>query len=204
MELKIIGSEVELAGFLKALGTSTIQMPSMNIVPSVKTEPVKTLELDNKEYVPIKVAIEKFNVCRQTLINYSNIGMPHKRLDNGKKDFVFCLEDIEPWINSYRKRHPRKKSVKKPVAKTPFSKWKAELTSMCREAGKDEGKMLSLTYKYMTKRYGIVWEQSKKDFFKAKGYSPSSTCQIAYWLEDNNKALTGLTKGCLATVLKEN
>ena len=214
MELRIIGNEIELAGFLKALGTATLQVqPEEHIVPAIVEESkvlpkidrvmVKPINDDGKLYIPTKDAMTHFNLCRQTLINYTHAGMPHKR--EGKY-FLFCLDDIEPWIKSYQSASNKSKShlnkSKKKLDISKFAKWKSNLTKMCRDVNKDEGKMLSLTYKYMTKNYGIVWEQSKKDFYHENGYTPASTCQIAYWLESKKPAYKNLTQSCLYTVLK--
>ena len=198
MELKIIGSELELAGFLKALGSVTTKLQPIDIVQEIE----HSLEKKDKEYMTTSEVAKHFKLCSQTIINYKNAGMPH--ITNGKA-FMYCLEDIEPWIKKHQKIHKARgrKKASKPKAKTPFGQWKSELSKMCHDVGKDEGKMLSLTFKYMTKNYGIVWEQSKRDFFNANKYLPTSTCQIAYWLESTKPAYKNLTKSCLATVIKE-
>ena len=74
---------------------------------------------------------------------------------------------------------------------------------MCLDAGKDVGKMLSLTYKYMTKNYGIVWEQEAKEFTAANGHKPYSTSQLAHWLEHKRPAYKNLTMACMSSVIKE-
>lgn len=211
MELRIVGNEIELAEFLKALGTSTLQIqkevPAIveesKVLPKIDRTIVKPINDDGKLYIPMKDAMTHFNLCRQTLINYTHAGMPHKR--EGRY-FLFCLDDIEPWINNRHSVNKKSQShINKPkkVDASKFAKWKSVLSKMCRDANKDEGKMLSLTYKYMTKNYGIVWEQSKKDFYHENGYTPASTCQIAYWLESKKPAYKNLTQSCLYTVLKQ-
>ena len=67
----------------------------------------------------------------------------------------------------------------------------------------DEGKLLSNTYKYMTKVYGIVWPQLNKDFYQMYHRKPVSTLEVAYALEQNNKVYTKLLESCLDTVIKE-
>jgi hypothetical protein len=56
----------------------------------------------------------------------------------------------------------------------------------------------------MTKVYGIVWDQANKDFYKSEGRKPTSTLEVIYKMQQNNKVYTNLLEGCLDTVIKES
>ena len=226
MELRIVGDAIELAEFLKALGTSTLQIKKPeSIVANVDTvdtakdtvkatvkstvKPVastglsfipSTLEEDGKIYIPLSDIAKRYGKTRQTIINWSHAGLPCTR--HGKF-FYFCVDDVDAWIAEHHGKNGVKYSKKRKMSETAFAQWKLVLTDMCRDANKDEGKMLSLTYKYMTKNYGIVWEQFKKDYYKSEGHYPHSTSQLAYWIECSNPIHRGLTASCLRTVLSE-
>lgn len=227
MELRIVGDAIELAEFLKALGTSTLKIREPeSIVANVDTvdtakdtvkatakntiKPVTDTKLsfvtpsfkdaNNKDYVPIMQVANKYGKCRQTIINWTHEGMPVRKLG---KCFYYCMDEVDAWVAEHQGKNGVKYSKKRKMSETAFAQWKSVLTNLCREANKDEGKMLSLTYKYMTKNYGIVWEQFKKDYYKSEGHYPHSTSQLAYWVECSNPVHRGLTASCLQTVLSE-
>lgn len=208
MELRIVGDAIELADFLKALGTSTLQIKQPeSIVANIDTVADTKLSFvppsitdGDKEYVSIMQVANKYGKCRQTIINWTHAGMPVRKLG---KCFYYCMDDVDAWVKEHHGKNGVKYSKKRKMNETAFAQWKSVLTNMCREANKDEGKMLSLTYKYMTKSYGIVWEQFKKDYYKSEGHYPHSTSQLAFWLECSNPVHRGLTASCLQTVLSE-
>lgn len=214
MELRIVGDAIELAEFLKALGTSTLRIKQPeNVVANIDTvdtiKPVTDTKLSfvppsikdgDKDYVPIMDVANKYGKCRQTIINWTHEGMPVRKLG---KCFYFCMDDVDAWVAEHHGKNGVKYSKKRKMSETAFAQWKLVLTNMCRDANKDEGKMLSLTYKYMTKNYGIVWEQFKKDYYKSEGHYPHSTSQLAFWIECSNPVHRGLTASCLQTVLSE-
>lgn len=211
MELRIVGDAIELAEFLKALGTSTLKVTQPEtIVADVDTvKPAtdtrlsferSTVKDEDKVYVPLMHVANKYGKCRQTVINWTHEGMPFRKQGRG---FYFCIDDVDAWIAEHHGKNGVKYSKKRKMSETAFAQWKSVLTDMCRDANKDEGKMLSLTYKYMTKNYGIVWEQFKKDYYKSEGHYPHSTSQLAFWIECSNPVHRGLTASCLQTVLSE-
>ena len=202
MELRICGTEQELAEFLKALGTAKVIANAVVDKPKVISKLVDTKYLANK-----------YGITGQAIRNYIKKGMPHKMIDN---NYQYNESDACKWIDNYISTHASKSRGKKYHTKavsvipkikikseSDYTKWKSELTEMCRAKGKDEGKALSLVFKYITKNYGVVWDQVKKEFKEANGYYPKSTTRMAYWLELNQPVYKNLVAACLDTVLKE-
>lgn len=201
MELRIVGTEIELAEFLKALGTAKV------IANAVIEKP--------KVLVDTKYLANKYSLTGQAIRNYAKKGMPHKIVDNG---YQYDEADASEWIDNYISTHESKtrgkkyhskgisvkpKKIKVVVNESDYTKWKASLMETCRMANMDFGKSLNLVYKYMTKNYGIVWEQEKKDFKADNGYYPKSTTQLAFWLEQTRPAYKNLVASCLDTIIKE-
>jgi hypothetical protein len=161
-----------------------------------------------KEVSTKEIAIV-LGVGESTIFTFRTKGMPYKEIPSdcatGKPIYRYNVKDCTEWYKEYKERK-NKSSVEntpKPIDEMSYAAWKTDINSLCRLYGFDVGKMLSLTYKYMTKTYGIVWDQEAKDFFKANGHSPASTSQIAFWLESNKPAYKNLTISCLTTILKE-
>lgn len=210
MELKICGTEQELAEFLKALGTAKVITKAVVDKPKVvaKNAPTKI----PKGYVDTIALTKKYNLSGQAIRNYTRKGMPFIKIESkvgGSPKFMYNPSEVDEWITQYQKDHisknrgtkyPRK--IKVVVTESEYTKWKAPLMESCRVASKDFGKSLNLVYKYMTKNYGIVWEQEKKDFKIDNGYYPKSTTQLAYWLEQTRPAYKNLVSSCLDTILK--
>lgn len=205
MELRIVGTETELAEFLKALGNGKV------IAKTLVSEVKPKKKVTNPKLVDTKYLVDKYGITGQTVRNYTKIGMPYQKVD---KSYQYNETEACAWIEEYQAKHEcitRGKKHKTHYAKTKkqikcesdYTKWKSELTEMCRAKGKDEGKMLSLVFKYMTKNYGIVWDQVKKDFKATNGYYPQSTTRMAYWLELNQPVHKNLVAACLDSVLKE-
>ena len=205
MELRIIGTEHELAEFLKALGSGKVIAETL--VSEVKPKP------KSNKLVDTKYLASKYGLSCQAIRNYARAGMPFKMVDN---NYRYNESDACVWIDNYILTHTSKSRGKKYHTKaisanakakikneSDYTKWKSELTEMCRAKGKDEGKMLSLVFKYMTRNYGVVWDQVKKDFKEANGYYPQSTTRMAYWLELNQPVHKNLVVSCLDTILKE-
>lgn len=205
MELRIVGTETELAEFLKALGTAKVIANAVVDKPKVISKLVDTKYLANK-----------YGLTGQAIRNYVKRGMPHKRIDNS---YQYNEADASEWIDNYISTHESKsrgkkyrnknisanteKQIKVVINESDYAKWKATLMETCRVASMDFGKSLNLVYKYMTKNYGICWDQEKKDFKVDNGYYPKSTTQLAFWLEQTRPAYKNLVSSCLDTVIKE-
>ena len=215
MELRIVGNEQELATFIMLLGKTNL--------PSVKAEiksdapkVISKMDMTEKKVsnkgirrtVTTTEVAKKYGVTGQTIRNYVKFGMP---CDNKKNKKLFNLAEVEEWITDYQSKHnathnrgkkyttKRSKSVK--VERSEYSKWASEFTQMCREKGKEKGKELSKAYIIMTNNYGIVWDQLRKEFYADNGYKANSTLELAYYLEQKNKACKNLLKGVLSNVL---
>ena len=181
------------------------------------TKPKAVVKHGDNETIDTAELAKILGAGQSTIYCFRQAGMPciETKTKNGLKCFRYDKDACLSWYAEYRKNIENKafaKDIRKPVAvpkKSPldeltaYSIWKSQLNKACREAGKDVGKMLSLTYKYMTKNYGIVWDQEMKDYYNAKGYRPHSTTQLAYWMENNKPACKNLTYDCLLTILKE-
>ena len=204
MELRIVGTETELAEFLKALGTAKVIANAVIDKPKTKTKFVDTKYLANK-----------YGLTGQAIRNYVKRGMPHKMIDNS---YQYNEADASAWIDNYisthesktrgKKYHSKdvsvkaKKQIKKANDISDYTKWRRNISAICKESGMDEGKLLSETYRYMTKNYGVCWEQLNKEFYQANGRKPMSTLEVAYSLEQN-KVYVKLLESCLDTVIKE-
>ncbi len=162
----------------------------------------------SKEVGTKEIAIV-LGVGESTIFTFRAKGMPYKEIPSeyvaGKPTYKYNVEDCTNWYKEYKERKNKSsvENVPKPIDEMSYAVWKTEINSLCRLYGFDVGKMLGLTYKYMTKNYGIVWDQEAKDFFKANGHSPASTSQIAFWLESTKPAYKNITISCLTTILKE-
>ena len=218
MELRICGSETELAAFIKALGsTITIEstMPKIETkvekIESVKVEKVKPKAIAPTPKIMIgSVALgKKCGITSQTVINYTKKGMPY--VMDGQK-FMFDEAVSMAWMKKYQSKHPNKARGKKyastkikvTVNESDFAKWKKNITTICRESGINEGKLLSLAYKRMTKNYGIVWEQLAKEFYQANDRKPVSTLELAYALEQSKPVYKNLLESNIDAVVKES
>lgn len=208
MELRIVGTETELAEFLKALGNGKVI--AKTLVSEVKPKEKVT---NSKKLVDTKYLANKYGLSCQAIRNYARAGMPYKMVDN---NYRYSEDEACEWIDNYmlthvsksrgKKYHTKAMSVNAKIkikSESDYTKWKSELTEMCRAKGKDEGKALSLVFKYITKNYGVVWDQVKKEFKEANGYYPKSTTRMAYWLELNQPVHKNLVAACLDSVLKE-
>lgn len=82
--------------------------------------------------------------------------------------------------------------------------WAASERNRCREAGLEPGKAFSTVYRRMTKDYGVVFEQLRKDYIHATGHRPESTYEMVYWLEHTDKNYERLFEGILTNVIKES
>ena len=181
-------------------------------VTVVKKEKVKPVETSNDDLVDVGELAKFLGIGYSTAFAYKDKGMPSVKVNDGTKTrYRFDKQKCSEWYTNYKKALDARN--KKPVAITPVSDkngevyyalWKSDLTKMCNAAGKDVGKMLSHTYKYMTKNYGVCWDQEAKDFKEANGYKPPSTTYLAYWLETSKPAYKNLTSACLSEVIKND
>ena len=223
MELRIVGNELELAEFLKNLGNSN-NLNKVVMVDENKSEATKVIRKYKKaksRYVDTKYLANKYGLTTQAIRMYAKEqGMPHKIAKN--KSYQYDEVEACEWIDNYIATHVNKTrgmkyntnkskpsaipkmEIKKPIIVSDYTKWRRNISSICKASGIDEGKLLSNTYKYMTKVYGIVWDQANKDFYKSEGRKPISTLEVIYKMQQNNKVYTNLLEGCLDTVIKES
>ena len=147
-------------------------------------------------------------VSKSSMWYFRNQGMPavESCTRYGKKLYLYDKDMCAAWYKNRceeAEKKDEKPAVKKQLDISAYALWKSRINQVCREAKEDTGKMLSLTYKYMTKNYGIVWDQEAKEFAEDLGYRPHSTSQLAYWLEISKPACKNLVMSCLDTIIKE-
>ena len=219
MELRICGTEQELASFIMYLGKVDSIKPTVKteiksdvpkIVSKMDTITKKLPKKGSGKMITTAEVAKKYGVTGQTIRNYAKAGMPYSETD--KKKMVFDLDEVDKWITEYQSKHTmarnrgkkyitrRSKPVK--VDPTEYALWCRDISDMCRVKGVEKGVALSTTYKLMTKRYGIVWDQLKKDYYKDNQMSAKSTLELAYYLEKKNSACKNLLIGVLSNVLE--
>ena len=147
-------------------------------------------------------------VSKSSMWYFRNQGMPAVESCTrfGKKLYLYDKDMCAAWYKNRceeMEKKDEKPAVKKQLDISAYVLWKSRINQVCREAKEDTGKMLSLTYKYMTKNYGIVWDQEAKEFAEDFGYRPHSTSQLAYWLGISKPACKNLVMSCLDTIIKE-
>ncbi len=64
--------------------------------------------------------------------------------------------------------------------------------------------VLAEAYKALNKEYGIVWDQIKKDFYKALGRSSTSTAELCWFYEQQNPVCRNLLISKLNTIYEED
>ena len=190
----------------KAEEDAIVEDTTKQIIREAGFEPDKDTLVDSKELA------EFLGVGHSTVWYFKSKGMPSvtKMLGN-KKSYLYDKQECLEWYKNRRKvTKVRGKNDSKPKAvynpndpntELSYAVWKTELNDICHKAHKDIGKYLSLTYKYMTKNYGIVWDQEEKEYKEANGHKPYSTTQLAHWMETTKPAYHNLTSACLATVV---
>ena len=210
MELRIVGSELELAEFLKALGTSKVIAKAVTVTddkPKVGTKPkAKTKAKASSKHVDAKYLANKYGLTDQSIRSYARTGMPYQKI---KGKLKFDEAEASAWIDKYIAEHPSKTrgmkydmSKSKIKTESDYTKWKHRISEIARNSGLNEGKLLSATYKYMTKNYGIVWDQLGKDFYATNKRRATSTLELAYDFELKHPAYANLLEGCMDSVIK--
>lgn len=96
---------------------------------------------------------------------------------------------------------PEKKvATKKSEPVNEYKVWKDKIYGLI--SGYDKSKVLSETYKYMQRKYGVCWEQEEKDYIAKYEKKPSNTLSLIYWMErEKPSAYRNLFQSCLMTVL---
>lgn len=68
---------------------------------------------------------------------------------------------------------------------------------------KTDNEVLHEAYNALRDQYGVVWDQSKKDFRESEGRSPANTQELIYWLERNKTTYKNLLISKLNTIYSE-
>lgn len=96
------------------------------------------------------------------------------------------------------KQAEHKAKQNKPVES--YSEFKKRISHKLKN--RDANEILSKTYRYMDKNYGICFAQQVKDFEKTHNGKSRSTLEVAHWI-DNKTTTEHLFEDCLDTVLNE-
>lgn len=80
--------------------------------------------------------------------------------------------------------------------------WKRSINNLL--IGKDRNQLLSETYKYMNKKYGICWDQLSKEYISMYGKPARNNLELAYFMEDRSENCKNLTRCCLETIIEKN
>ena len=141
-----------------------------------------------------KTMMESFSAMAQIIVNQSRM--------------IEQLCGTKPKIEIVEATDVKEVKQVKPVVieinydNTAYKVWTKNINSLL--YGKDRSKILSDTYYYMNKKYGICWEQEQKDFAEANGRQSKNTMELIFWAESNNSAQRGLFESCLKTILEKN
>lgn len=153
---------------------------------------METEQVKNDEFR--KTMMESFSAMAQIIVNQSRM--------------IEQLCGIKPKIEIVEATDVKEVKQVKPVVieinydNTAYKVWTKNINSLL--YGKDRSKILSDTYYYMNKKYGICWEQEQKDFAEANGRQSKNTMELIFWAESNNSAQRGLFESCLKTILEKN
>ena len=100
-----------------------------------------------------------------------------------KKSDAFEYFEKHPFQSTSGKK--RKKTTKrKPVTvKVGFAKWRDEQLKKIESVGLEKNLTCHKIFNHLWQVYGIVWEQSKADFYHVKGRLPSSTMELCYFVQ---------------------
>lgn len=134
-----------------------------------------------------KTLADELGVFPQNITYWINKGCP---CDKSDKQYFFNKEEVNEWRDkNIDKEKARKNSIASRKTKTPseFSLWQKEMFSKIDAKSLDRGKACSSVFNTMTKKYGVVWDQVKKEFYHANGYPCRSTMQACHWLQTSDK-----------------
>lgn len=99
---------------------------------------------------------------------------------------------------------PIRNSAPSTQAVTPYIEWRDEIFEKIDKTPYSRNQILSRLYAYMTKNYGIVWEQISKECRRRTGKVMTATIWLAwYWETEIEPKHRGLTSACLDTVIAE-
>lgn len=190
--------------------------PVAETVEAVVHEPVT----DEKKstFVNLVDVCKHFQRTSTAIYRWVKLGLPCKRMGNR---LMFDVEECDAWVKGHinlkfvpyskNPKVPKSVETKEPDAKekastsflTGYGAWQKKVFAKIREKNLDCGMVCSETYKYMTRVYGIVWDQVKKDYRAATGlYSPPSTLYLAYWLQTSNHNYKNLFDNSLDAVIQ--
>ena len=198
----IFDSLNEVKDFLKEMGyvpKTEVITKTKTVEPIVKTVPENPRTTETTEYATVVELAEKYEVCPQAIdwhLKKANGLAFEWDLSHNPKRRLIKKADAEkyfaehPLQNSGRKKGTTTKNKNKSAKiKVGFVKWKEEQYELIKSSGThlSINQMCSKIFAKMRNIYGIVWEQSKRDFYKEKGRLPMSTMELCYYVQYEQK-----------------
>lgn len=188
MEIRIsFNSLQELEEFVNEYNKSgsDVVFPKAEPVVVAKAESVATATPKRiaGKYITIQEAAKKYNTSHQLIRYY----VKKKGIDNFKQNGNVRIS--EPEIDKYMAKSMTGKPVKSRKAKEPtdFVIWKKQMFELIDAKHLDHGAVCANIFKHLTKVYGIVWEQEKKNFYRDNGYFANSTLRLCYYMQYEEK-----------------
>ena len=188
MEIRFLPhNKVDILGATKAELESLLKFCSnLDTIKATEEKTVATPE-QNEDGLTIPEIARRLGRCHQTIeyrIKKYNI-QPLRVSESGWKyyDFEVIKANFEDNPINSSKSKGAKASVVARKSSTPFAQWSTEQRTKCKTKGKDVGKTFSEVFRVMSKDYGIVWDQVKKDFFATNKRSANSTVELCYFLQ---------------------
>lgn len=175
-ELKAI-TEALTAGKKQEVKLEKVKAESVPVpVPKVvKAKPVKPVIPDGM--------ISKLQIAKNIGVTTQNVGIWIKRgcpaTRVGSKWYL-NESDTRAWV---AKNINKTKASPKKKDEGDFTTWQRKMFSIIDGKGMDRGKACSRVFSQMTKVYGIVWDQVKKEYFRDYGHKCPSTMQACYYLQ---------------------
>lgn len=195
----------ELLNLFNLNNTYPVVLPKP-VKPETIPEPEKEtiLDINCPGYITCTDAAAKYNKAKNTISwHMKNSGLPIKIVGNKHAIPEKAFDDyLREHLSNYPKN--RAKSTNTQTYKTAYSKWAQEIRDLINEKNLEINKVMNTTYRYMTEKYGIVWEQVRKEYKMLTGKYIQSTLLLAYYMETempNYKHTVGLTKACVISVL---
>ena len=169
-------TKAELESFIKFCG-------NLDGIKTTEKKTVATTER-NESALTLPEIAKRLGIRHQT-IDYRIKKYGIKPISSSKEGWrLYAFDDIKANFESDPINSSKRKQ---PHIKTPFAQWSTEQRTKVKAKGKDVGKTFSEVFRVMSKDYGVVWDQVKKDFFATNQRSANSTIELCYFLQYEQK-----------------
>lgn len=180
---------------------------STELIPKEKEE-AKTVELDVKKSVSPTIELQDFLTVQKEIMEKE--AQKNADFREMMTQSFSMLSNIIINQNQMIEKLMEKKSV--PVDETAievkdildaandFQNWKQGIYNIIGDR-RAKNEILSETYNYMRKTYGIVWEQHEKEFYECFDRRPVSKLELIYWMEQENNVYKKVLQSCVETIM---